>query len=133
MRALALAVLLFGVVSTHGVSVEGVKGHLATSAAAPAAVVYEDSGDADDTVDTQVPPRLGATGDRHDDHSSSHPSEQCASGQPHQGSVLALPCFTASVSEPATAEPATAKRGLGEPELSALSSAALRSSVVQQV
>ncbi|MEU0042781.1 hypothetical protein [Streptomyces werraensis] len=130
LRVLGLAVLLFGVVFTHGVHVEGVKGHMVTSAAAPAAAAFED---AHDDSDRQVPSRTVATDDRHDDHGSPHPSEHCVSGQPHQGPVLAPPCFAASISEPTTPERATANWGLSEPERTVSSSAALRSSVVQQV
>ncbi|MEU0170565.1 hypothetical protein ABZ214_34815 [Streptomyces iakyrus] len=127
---LGLAVLLFGIVFTHAVHAEGVKGHLVTSSAAPTAALFEDSRDASDR---QVPPRLAATGDRHEDHGSSHPGEHCVSGQPHQGPVPAAPCFAASISEPAPVERAMANQGRSEPERSASSSAALRSSVVQQV
>jgi hypothetical protein len=130
LRVLGLAALLFGVVFTHGVNVEGVKGHLVTSSAASATALVDDVRDA---TDTQVPSPVVATGDRHGDHGSSHPSEHCVSGQPHQGPLLAPPCFAASTSEPAAFERATAKQSLSEPELSVSSSAAVRSSVVRQV
>ena len=129
-RVLALAVLLFGVVFTHGVHAESVKGHLVTSATPSATAPSEG---AHDTTDKQVLSRATATGDRHDGHGSSHPSEQCVSGQPHQGPVLTPPTFAASVSESVTAGRVAVKRGFGESGLSAWPSVAVRSSVVQQV
>ncbi|MFE9444668.1 hypothetical protein ACFYO2_38135 [Streptomyces sp. NPDC006602] len=127
---LAMAVLLFGVVFTHGLHVENVKGHLVTSAAAPAQVLSEGAFDA---TDPQVLSQRAAIGERHGGHDPAHHGEYCLSGQPQQGPVLTPPCFAASVSESTAVGPASVKRGQGEPVQSAASSAALRLSVVQQV
>ncbi|MFC9913970.1 hypothetical protein [Streptomyces sp. NPDC059862] len=130
LRVLGLAVLLFGVVFTHAVNVESVQGHMVTSAVAPAAMSPDDAHDA---TDTQVLSRLVAAGGGHDDHGSSHPGEQCLSVQPHLGQVLTPPCFAASVSESAASGHAAVNRGLSDSAVTVSPSAAVRSSVVQQV
>jgi hypothetical protein len=130
LRVLGLAVLLFGVVFTHAVNVESVKGHMVTSAVAPAAVSPEDAHDA---TDTQVLSRLVAAGGGHHDHGSSHPGEHCQSAQPHLGQVLTPPCFAASVSESAASGRAAVQRGLSDSAVTVSPSVAVRSSVVQQV
>jgi hypothetical protein len=127
---LAMAVLLFGVVFTHGLHVENVKEHLVTSAAAPAQMSTLGTFD---TTDTQVLSPRAAIGERHGGHGPAHHGEHCVSGQPPQGPVLTPPCCAASVNESTAVGPASVKRGQGGPVLSAASSAALRLSVVQQV
>ncbi|MCX5257331.1 hypothetical protein OOK27_24945 [Streptomyces canus] len=127
---LAMAVLLFGVVFTHGLHVESGEGHLVTSAAAPA---QEFSEGAFDATGTQVPFPRAAIGERHGGHAPAHQGEHCVSGQPQQGPVLTPPCFAASVSESTAVGSASVRRGQGRPVISAASSAALRLSVVQQV
>ncbi|MGW0825359.1 hypothetical protein [Streptomyces sp. NPDC002845] len=125
-RVLALAVLLFGVLFTHGVNVESVKGHLATSAVAPTATTAEGVG-------VQIP-LLAVT--EHGGQTENHPAhsaEHCASGQPYQGSPLTVPCFAASVREAVVSADAGAKRVSGAPERSGAASADLRASVVRQV
>lgn len=132
LRVLAMAVLLFGVLVTHGVHVESVRGHLSTSATAPAAAPFDGMHHAA----VEPAPRLAAEADdHHGGHESSHPGEQCASGQPQQGPVLVTPCFAASVRESTSAEDASAVRvpAAREP-MGGASPAALRAaSVVQQV
>jgi hypothetical protein len=133
LRVLAMAVLLFGVVVTHGVNVEGVKGHAVTSAVVPATVLPEQT---PDSADPQALPRPAAMAEPHESHGSSHPSEHCVSGQPQQGPVLTPPCFAVSVGESgesATSGLALAQRGPNGSVLSVSSAAALRLSVVQQV
>ena len=130
LRVLAIAVLLFGVVFTHSVNVEGVKGHLVTSATVPAAVLPEEP---HAIADPQALPRPAAMAEPQEDHGSSHPSEHCVSGQPQQGPVLTPPCFAVSVGESATSGRALAQRGPNGSVPSVSSAAALRLSVVQQV
>jgi hypothetical protein len=131
LRVLALAVMLFGVVITHCVHAESVKGHLMTSATSPGALPDTE---ALKGAEEQSPHRMAAADDRHDGHGPSHPGQQCASGQPPHGSTLASPCFAASVRESATPGHARAERGKPGFGLSGGSSfAALRTSVVQQV
>ncbi|MEV1069866.1 hypothetical protein [Streptomyces sp. NPDC050263] len=125
-----MAVLLSGVVFTHGLSAESVKGHLVTSAAAPAAAAHEEVLDAEGE---RAVSRPVAIGDSDEGHGSSHPSEHCVSGQPQQGPVLTPPCFAVSVSESATVGRVLDKPGSNESVLSATSSTALRLAVVQQV
>jgi hypothetical protein len=127
---LAMAVLLFGVVFTHGLHVESGEGHLVTSAAAPARVHSEG---ALDVTDTQVLFPRAAIAERHGGHAPAHQGEHCVSGQPQQGPVLTPPCFAASVSESTAPGSASVRRGQGQLVISAASSAALRLSVVQQV
>ncbi|MFI1030217.1 hypothetical protein [Streptomyces sp. NPDC020951] len=125
-----MAVLLFGIVFTHGLSAENVKGHLVTSAVALAGAVHEEVLDAEGE---RAVSRLVARGDSDEGHGSSHPSEQCVSGQPQQGPVLTPPCFAVSVSESATVGRALDKSGSHESVSAATLSTAVRSSVVQQV
>lgn len=126
---LTMAVLL-GVVFTHGLDVESVKGHVVTSAAAPAQVAPEEALGA---TETQVLSRPAAMGAPHGSHGPAHPSEHCVSGQPPQGPVVTPPCSAASVCESTAAHRASVTRGWGEPVLVAGSPTSLRLSVVQQV
>ncbi|WP_322726519.1 hypothetical protein [Streptomyces spongiae] len=130
MRLLALAVLLFGIVLTHGASPDGVAGHLVTSAATPAAGPAEK---AHGPTDAHGKTRPTARDERRGDHTPSHPAEHCAAGQPYQGPALTQPCFAVSVGEPVSPRRAMAHQGLNEPELSVSASASLRAAVVQQV
>jgi hypothetical protein len=130
LRVSAMAVLLFGVVFTHGLSAESIKGHLVTSAVAPAAAAHEEVLAA---AGERAVSRLTVMGDPGDGHGSWHPSEHCVSGQPQQGPVLTPPCFAVSVSESATVGRVLDKPGSNESVLSATSSTALRLAVVQQV
>ncbi|CAM5618064.1 hypothetical protein SALBM311S_12707 [Streptomyces alboniger] len=125
-----MAVLLAGVVFTHGLSAENGGGHLPTSAVAPAAAAHEEVLAAEGG---QAGARLIAIGDPRDGHGSWHPSEHCVSGQPQQGPVLTPPCFAVSVSESVTVGRVLDKPGFNESVLSAASSTVLRSAVVQQV
>ncbi|WP_327318688.1 hypothetical protein [Streptomyces sp. NBC_01235] len=125
-----MAVLLFSVVFTHGLSAESVKGHLVTSAVAPAAAAHEAVVDAEGE---RAVFRLVAIGDPGDGHGSSHPSEQCVSGQPQQGPVLTPPCCAVSVGESAPVGRVLDTSDSNGSVLSATSSTGLRSAVVQQV
>ncbi|AZQ40238.1 hypothetical protein EJ357_03945 [Streptomyces cyaneochromogenes] len=131
-RVLALAVLLFGVLVTHAVHVESVSGHLVTSAAAPAAFSDDDVRG----VAAEFGPLSAAAADDHQGgHEASHPGEQCASGQPQQGSGVVPPCFAASVRESTGSDDAAAVRvSAADGPMDRASSGALRAaSVVQQV
>lgn len=131
-RVLALAVLLFGVLVTHGVHLESARGHLSTSATVPAAP----SADGVHHAAVEPAPLLaGEAGDHHGGHAPSHPGEHCVSGQPQQGPALAWPCFAALVRASASSHDATTVRGpaAGGP-LDGEPPAALRAaSVVRQV
>lgn len=133
LRVLALAVLLFGTLVTHGVHVESVKGHLSTSATAAAAFSGDDV--RHPAVGPPAPLFAAEPDDHHGGHEASHPGEQCVSGQPQQGSGLVSPCFAASVRESTGADDASTGRAsaAGKP-MDGASPAALRAaSVVQQV
>ncbi|MYS88853.1 MULTISPECIES: hypothetical protein [Streptomyces] len=107
LRVPALAVLLFGVLVTHGVHVESVKGHLSTSATALAAP--SDDGVRHAAVEPAVLSDADA-GD-HGGHGPSHPGEHCVSGQPQQVSALVPPCCAASVRESTSSCDASTVRG----------------------
>jgi len=132
LRVVALAVLLFSVLVTHGANVESAQGHLSTSAMAPAAAPVEHTRDA--AVDS-APQLVAAADGRHGGHEPSHPGEQCASGQPQQSSVSGTPCFAASVRESFRAVHASAVRlpTAEEPRAGATSAALRAASVVRQV
>ncbi|MEU9572420.1 hypothetical protein AB0D62_21635 [Streptomyces massasporeus] len=108
LRVLAMAVILFGVLVTHGVHVESVKGHLSTSATAFTAP--SDNGARHAGVEPTVLSAADAD-DHHGGHGPSHPGEHCLSGQPQQTSALASPCFAASVRESTSSHDASAVRG----------------------
>jgi len=129
LRVSALAVLLFGIVFTHGLHAESGEGHLVTGVAAPAAVsVTGDVGGGDG----RAVPRLAAIGEPREGYGSSHPNEHCVSGQPQQGPVLTPPCFAVSVGESAVGERALTRWALDGP-MPATVPSALRLSVLQQV
>ena len=107
LRVLAMAVLLFGVLVTHGVHVDSAKGHLSPSVTAFTAP--SDGG----VRDAGVVPTLSAADadDHHGSHGPSHPGEHCVSGQPQQASALVSPCFAASVRESTSSYDASTVRG----------------------
>ncbi|MEU0342874.1 hypothetical protein ABZ092_28965 [Streptomyces bobili] len=125
-----MAVLLLGIVSTHGLSAESPEGHLVTSAARPVAMVHEGILGAQGE---QTGPRLLAIAEPGGGHGSSHTSEHCVSGQPQQGPVLTPPCFAVSASESTKAGCVSGRRIPSKPALAAVSSTAQRMCVVQQV
>ena len=131
-RVLALAVLLFGVLVTHGVHVASAQGHLSTSATVPAAAPADGVRHA---AVEPAPPVAAETDVHHAGHGPSHPGEHCVSGQPQQGSVLASPGSTAAVRGSSRSYDASTVRGpaAGGP-MDGASPVALRAaSVVQQV
>ncbi|GHH26573.1 hypothetical protein [Streptomyces lanatus] len=120
-RVLALAVLLFGVLMTHGGHAESADGHLSISATASAAPVSSYT--------------AAGADDHRGGHTPAHPGEQCLSGQPQQGSALAAPCSAARVRASTGADDALLPRtpAMSRP-VDEASPAALRSaSVVRQV
>lgn len=125
-----MAVLLSGIVFTHGLSAESAEGHLVTSAVTPAAPAHEEDLSAGGK---RAASRPAAIDDPGEGHGSSHQSEHCLSGQPQQGPVLTPPCFAVSVSESATDGRVSGRPGCSESVLSPTSSTVLRSAVVQQV
>ncbi|GAA4325874.1 hypothetical protein GCM10023086_53200 [Streptomyces venetus] len=132
LRVLAMAVLLFGVLVTHGVHVESVKGHL--SAGATAFTAPSDGGVRHAAVAAAVLPAADAD-DHPGGHGPSHPGEHCVSGAPQQASALASPCFAASVRESTGSYDAATIRGptAGGP-MGGESPVALRAaSVVRQI
>lgn len=132
LRVLAMAVLLFGVLVTHGVHVESVTGHLSTGATAFTAP--PDGGVRHAGVEPTVRSAADAD-DHHGGHGPSHPGEHCVSGQPQQASALVPPCFAASVRESTGSSHASTVRGpaAGVP-MDGESPVALRAaSVVRQV
>ncbi|UQA91067.1 hypothetical protein [Streptomyces halobius] len=138
LRLLWLAALLLGVLFTHGVSVESAEGHTTAGITAPvyaAAVNHEgqtgEAGHGDDVAYTS--PALVAADDRHDGEGSSHPAEECLSGQPHQGPDLAAPCLSPLDWAPPTHAQDVGKTGPSQPESAVLSTTGSRDSVVQQV
>lgn len=130
LRVLAMVVLLFGVVSAHGLSAESAAGHLVTSAAAPVVPSHEEPLGAEGE---QAAPQLVAAGEPGGGHGASHTGEHCVPGQPQQGPVLTPPCSAVSVAESTGIGRGSGRPSLDGPALSAVSSSALRLSVVQQV
>ncbi|WP_051854866.1 hypothetical protein [Streptomyces sp. NRRL B-1347] len=127
LRLLALAVLLFAVALAHGASPGNAGAHLATSAVSVQSA-------AEDVPDAKAgPTALGTADDGHGEHGPAHPNEQCASGQPTQGSALAPPCLAASVGQPDTPGHRPAGRSPGTAEYAVTPAVALKTSVVQQV
>lgn len=97
-RLLLVAMLLFGLMYAHGVSAEGVAGHVtsASTSASAAAGTHGSSGESETAV--QGPHAVPAeTAEHHDDeHDSSHATTQeCVPGQPQQGPEMEAPCVSA--------------------------------------
>ncbi|MEV7284806.1 hypothetical protein AB0O01_09650 [Streptomyces sp. NPDC093252] len=111
LRVMALALLLFGVLVTHGASMEGAERHLPASATAPVAAPAAQHRD---TVADPARPYATDAGDRHGGHEPTHPGDHCASGQPQQNSASAAPSFAASV---------RAAHGAGDPSADPASAA----------
>ncbi|MBD0843739.1 hypothetical protein [Streptomyces sp. TRM68416] len=87
-RVLALAVLLFGVLLTHGMQGESAGGHFSVHDGVHQAAVA-----------SVLPQSAVAAADHGGGHDPARHGEHCASGQPQQGPVLVSPCFAASVRE----------------------------------
>jgi hypothetical protein len=121
-----LALLLFTLVFTHGLSVDSTQGHTTAGVAASAQI-------ADAHHDASLPSLSSvATEDHGGEHDSHHAGEECVSAKPQQGLALDSPCLA-----PLSLD-AMCVRGAGKtdgpesgPEVARLS--ASRCSVVQQV
>ncbi|WP_328680670.1 DUF6153 family protein [Streptomyces sp. NBC_00322] len=93
-----LGLLLFGVLYSHGIGVEGGSGHISPETlTASVTSAQQHSSD----------PASG----HHDGEESPHPEGDCLSGQPQDGPFLAAPCSPALDSPTASgAQPAAAAR-----------------------
>jgi len=93
---LLVAMLLFAIVYGHGVSAEGVVGHLAPANAPAAASAGAQGADGEPgTVVQDGHAAPGAkTGHRDHEHGSSHPMQECVPGQPQQGPGVEAPCVS---------------------------------------
>ena len=91
LRLFGLATLLFGLVYAHGVSTEGIAGHLNASAASTSQDVA-DGQSATTVVDAMQGVEVSALDSHHDDHAPSHPAQECTPGPPQQAVTLGAPC-----------------------------------------
>lgn len=91
LRVLWVAMMLFAFVYAHGVSIEGVTGHLDAGATAPAAAAIHDHVVEDAPVDHHG-----------GEHPPSHPAQECVPGQPQQTPALDAPGACALVEEGAS-------------------------------
>jgi hypothetical protein len=93
---LLVAMLLFGLVYAHGVSAEGVAGHLspASTTAVAAADVQLADGEPGAVFHGPRAKPGKATGHHDDEHDTSHPVQECVPGQPQQGPELEAPCVS---------------------------------------
>ncbi|EXU69192.1 hypothetical protein Z951_04975 [Streptomyces sp. PRh5] len=94
LRVLWVAALLLGLVYAHGVSAEGVAGHLAFGAVNQGATVSQgDTGTASVAAEKVSGGGVEPRGDHHNgDHDPSHPVHECLVSQPQYGSGWAAPC-----------------------------------------
>lgn len=94
LRVLWVAALLLGLVYAHGVSAEGVAGHLAFGAVDQGATVSQgDTGTASVAAEKMSDGGVESQGGhRNGNHDSSHPAHECLVGQPQYGSVWVAPC-----------------------------------------
>lgn len=132
-----LAVLLLGIMFTHGMNAESAEGHVTVGVAAPlsaSAGTHEGHTVGAGKDDAYASPEVETSEDRHDGEGSAHPGQECVSGQPQQALDLAAPCLVALDWAPPTHAYAVGKAGLFRPEESALPPmTGTRDSVVQQV
>jgi hypothetical protein len=89
LRVLWVALTLFAFVYAHGVSTEGVTGHLDASTTAPTTAAIHDHAVEDAPVDHH-----GGGG-----HGPSHPAQECVPGQPQQTPALDAPSVCALVEQ----------------------------------
>lgn len=105
LRLLCLAVLLLGLVYTHGVSRESAAGHLSPVSATLSAEAFADDGEPGASV--QPPAEGAARGEHGGGHEGPHPAQDCVSSQPEHGAELPAPCLApldaAHVTQPLTA------------------------------
>lgn len=94
LRVLWVAALLLGLVYAHGVSAEGVAGHLAFGAVDQGAPVSQaDARTASVAAEEMSDGGVESRDDHHNgNHDSSHPVHECLVGQPQYGSGWVAPC-----------------------------------------
>lgn len=91
LHLLWLALLLVGLVYTHGVSTESASHHLANGGSVSvAASGHVPAHPADSPLG--MGHFLHGSDEEHDSEGSSHPGEECMPGQPQQGAALQVPC-----------------------------------------
>lgn len=128
-RMLIVAMVLFGVVFTHGIKTESIKGYLSTTAA----VALTDQAVAYGTAKARAPFPVIETDGQHDDPGSAHSAEHCASTQPQHGSAGTPACLAGSVREPRTSARSSLMLGLADVDFRGAWAVAMRSSTIQQV
>ena len=138
LRLLWLAVLVFGVLVTHGASAESAQGHARAGATAPthASTVMQEghtseAGEGDAAASAS--PDAAAADGQHEDDGSSHPAADCVSGQPQQDLYLAAPSLSTLGRVPSTHPFALGKPDPSRSGPAVLSLTGSRVSVVQQV
>ena len=115
LRLLWVAMTLFAFVYAHGVSMEGVSGHLDTTAGALGEVgaVSTAGGSVASAADRRAPapaPRQHHGGE----HRPDHVVQECVPGQPQQAPVLGAPVASALLLEAAPLVSRPASRGFGD-------------------
>lgn len=121
LRLLWVAMTLFAFVYAHGVSMEGVSGHLDASASASVAV---------ETHRTAP----GTTPLQHHggEHGPDHVAQECVPGQPQQAPVLDAPVASALLAEAAPLVSRPASCGFGDTASARpLPSATIRATILQ--
>ncbi|WP_328971445.1 hypothetical protein [Streptomyces sp. NBC_00239] len=81
LRVLWVALLVFTFLYSHGVSTDGVQGHLRPTASASAVMAVPDHHEAVEAAPV----------DHHGGHGASHPAEECMAGHPQQSPTLEDP------------------------------------------
>ncbi|GAA0942556.1 hypothetical protein GCM10009575_058950 [Streptomyces rhizosphaericus] len=138
LRLLWLAVLVLGVLVTHGASAESAQGHAMVGTTAPAhasAVMQEGhtSGAGGGGAVASASPDAAAADGQHEGDGSPHPAEGCVSGQPQQDLYLAAPSLSTRGRVPMTHPFAWGKPDPFRSKSAVPSLTGSRVSVVQQV
>lgn len=133
-----LAALLLSIAFTHGVSAESAAGHMTAGVTAPVHVsagIHEGHASGAGTSDdiAYEAHEVAAAGDHEDGDGSSHPAQECVSGQPPQSLDLAAPCLAPLDWALPTHALAVGKPGPSRPESAVPPLTGSRDAVVQQV
>lgn len=134
-----LAALLLSIAFTHGVSAESAEGHMTAGVppvhASTGTQEAHASGAGHSVEVAYTSLEIAAVEDRHDGHGdgSSHPAQECVSGQPQQGLDLAAPRPAPLDSASPTRACAVGKSGPFRAESALAPLTGPRGSVVQQV
>ncbi|MGW7368600.1 hypothetical protein ACWGI8_35545 [Streptomyces sp. NPDC054841] len=131
LRMLWVAVMLFAFVYAHGVSAEGVTGHLDASATVRAATAMDshamDSHLMDSHAAEDVPVDHHGGG-----HGPSHPAQECVPGQPEQTPALDAPGACAFVEQASSPSGPPAPVAFGDvASAKQLPSTSIRATVLQ--